>query len=589
MLGEPGFLVTAFLSVVVAFLSYLSTLIWRHHRAPGVRYLMCLIVSGIVWTTFYVLEVRSHDISAKVLWAKAKYLGITVAPVAWFLFIVKYIGYPETWGPRGDMALFVVPTITLLAIATNPWHSLFWRTFSSQYCEGLLYLNVKHTFFFWFHTAYSHLLLLAGFLILLHVLFRFHRFYRAQILTIIAAALFPWIGNLLYLANATPCIFRDPTPFAFLLTGGVVMLGILRFRWLDLVPVARTVVLETMQEGVIVIDDQQRIVDLNPAAAEIIDALPQRAMGDLISNVLPDWSQISEDCLASPTVTRNLTVERENESHIYEIRVSSLRRERAVNAQVGHVILLHEITAYVRAVEEREQVIQDLDAFAYTVAHDLKNPVGTMVTAVQLLRNECTSLPVEEIEILSDVIARGGKKVTNIIEEILVLTGVQRDIEVTFQPLDMAAITIEALQRLDDLIQKSGARVQKPDVWPTALGHAPWVEEVWVNYISNAIKYGGTPPQMQLGADPPAAGHVRFWIQDNGAGVTEYDTDQLFTPFTRLDETCPSGYGLGLAIVKRIVNHLNGNVGVENLEGLGCKFYFTLPAAKQPLMDKEHR
>ena len=122
------------------------------------------------------------------------------------------------------------------------------------------------------------------------------------------------------------------------------------------------------------------------------------------------------------------------------------------------------------------------------------------------------------------------------------------------------------------------------------LGHPAWVEEVWVNYISNACKYGGIdgqPPRIELGADPIGSENTagitvfRFWVRDYGPGIAPEDQARLFTPFTRLDQVRVRGYGLGLSIVRRIVEKLGGEVGVQSdgVPGAGCEFSFTLPAA----------
>ncbi len=107
------------------------------------------------------------------------------------------------------------------------------------------------------------------------------------------------------------------------------------------------------------------------------------------------------------------------------------------------------------------------------------------------------------------------------------------------------------------------------------------MEEVWFNYISNAIKYGGQPPRVELGADfpPDAPGMVRFWVRDNGPGLTPEEQSRLFTPFTQVRHT-GRGHGLGLSIVKRIVEKLGGQVSVESQPGQGSTFFFTLPAAE---------
>jgi two-component system sensor histidine kinase/response regulator len=144
----------------------------------------------------------------------------------------------------------------------------------------------------------------------------------------------------------------------------------------------------------------------------------------------------------------------------------------------------------------------------------------------------------------------------------------------------MASIVAEAQQRLAHMIEEHQAEIILPDTWPVALGHGPWVEEVWVNYLNNAIKYGGQPPHVELGATKQPDGMVRFWVRDNGPGLRPEEQARLFTPFTRLDQVRTKGHGLGLSIVGRIVEKLGGQVGVESEVGRGSVFTFTLPATE---------
>ncbi|MCB0212845.1 MAG: HAMP domain-containing histidine kinase, partial [Anaerolineae bacterium] len=99
----------------------------------------------------------------------------------------------------------------------------------------------------------------------------------------------------------------------------------------------------------------------------------------------------------------------------------------------------------------------------------------------------------------------------------------------------------------------------------------------WVNYLTNALKYGGTPPILGLGYTHAPPKFIRFWIKDNGPGLSKEHQREIFTEFTRLDESGVQGHGLGLATVRRIIEKLNGDVGVESTPGQGSTFYFTLP------------
>jgi len=132
---------------------------------------------------------------------------------------------------------------------------------------------------------------------------------------------------------------------------------------------------------------------------------------------------------------------------------------------------------------------------------------------------------------------------------------------------------------VENLVQQTHATIDRPTVWPTALGHAPWVAEIWANYLSNAIKYGGTPPALRLGAEiVPQRNAIRFWVDDNGAGLTPDQQAVLFQAFSRIADTRAKGHGLGLSIVRRITDKLHGTAGVESTPGAGSRFWFELPA-----------
>ncbi len=229
---------------------------------------------------------------------------------------------------------------------------------------------------------------------------------------------------------------------------------------------------------------------------------------------------------------------------------------------------------------------EELDAFCHTVAHDLQNPLSVIVGTAELLELDWAVMPEDELQASLRNIAESGRKMDRIIEELLLLAQVRKG-EVALAPLDMAQIVAEARGRLADLIEAHQAEIIAPDTWPSTLGYAPWVEQIWVNYLSNAIKYGGRPPLITLGytilepRGPKGAPRVKFWVRDNGPGLGPEEQERLFTPFTRLSQLRAEGYGLGLSIVRRIADKLGGEVSVESegLPGRGSTFAFTLPAA----------
>lgn len=226
---------------------------------------------------------------------------------------------------------------------------------------------------------------------------------------------------------------------------------------------------------------------------------------------------------------------------------------------------------------ERQQLIEDLDSFAHTVAHDLKNPLSVITSYAQFLRETFPFMSPDELRDGFDFLNKEGKRTITIVEELLLFASVQRQGSVEYAPLDMYTIINDSKSRLVYMINSARASLIIPEKWHLAVGYAPWVQEIWVNYISNAIKYGGKPPHIQLGSELEANGMVRFWVEDNGAGIPAHELPNLFSQFAQLKNMRVDGHGLGLSIVKRIAERLGGGVDVESVLGKGSVFSFTLP------------
>lgn len=230
---------------------------------------------------------------------------------------------------------------------------------------------------------------------------------------------------------------------------------------------------------------------------------------------------------------------------------------------------------------ERDNLIRDLRAYAHSVAHDLRSPLAGALGFAQLLEDTSFLLEHEERQEYVRVVVESLEKANSIIDELLLLAEVRKS-EISIEPLDMTLIVAQSLHRISILVAESGALITHPESWPPAVGYPAWIEEVWVNYITNAIKYGGRPPVIELGASRSDNGEARFWVQDNGNGLSVEQQAMLFVPLTRLDMTRATGYGLGLSIVQRIVQKLSGRVGIESrgIPGEGSRFYFTLPVVE---------
>lgn len=236
------------------------------------------------------------------------------------------------------------------------------------------------------------------------------------------------------------------------------------------------------------------------------------------------------------------------------------------------------------AFQLREQVSalqvrnKELEEYAHMVAHDLKEPLALLVLTSSVI-TDIPDLTSEELKDYLQQIGLTASEMKKIITSLLLFAEVSKA-DAPLGSVHMSRVVANVQARLSYMIREQQAQIILPEVWPQAIGYEPWIEEVWVNYLSNAIKYGGRPLYVELGASARLDGMLRFWTRDNGPGIAPEAHTRLFTPYHQISHLkSTSGQGLGLSIVLSIVEKLGGQVGVESELGKGSLFFFTLPAA----------
>jgi PAS domain S-box-containing protein len=341
--------------------------------------------------------------------------------------------------------------------------------------------------------------------------------------------------------------------------------------------------LEAVNEGIIVFDGEGRVICYNQNFLDLWK-LPYEWPD------IPDFNQRFQ-MLASRVQYPEKFVERGRElrenldTHEHDLIefidgriIERFSRPYRINDQtVGRLCGYRDVTERLNDQRERERLIESLDAFAHTVAHDLKSILGLIRLSAEDLQMNFNSLSAKDALFDLGVVINNSHKASHIIDSLLLLASVPQMDQITLTLLKMDQVIQAAKSRLQHEMKENRVIFAQPSEWPQALGYAPWVEEVWYNYISNAIKYGGDPPRIELGADILPDNRVRYWVRDNGAGLTGDQKKQLFRPFQRLEQVWnKEGQGLGLSVVKRVIEKLGGEVGVESTPGEGSTFSFTL-------------
>ena len=254
-----------------------------------------------------------------------------------------------------------------------------------------------------------------------------------------------------------------------------------------------------------------------------------------------------------------------------------IQREELL-ARIQHHLQLHRLQKELLSKSgDLAQKNAELEAYAHTIAHSLKTPLAAASRFLEILHKfKSDDLTAEQRHLVQQ--AFGALAMTGDAVDALLLLSTVAQQSVELHPLEMGALVEQVLSQLADLQARTGANIKLPKAWPPALGYAPWVGEVWLNLLSNALKYGGLPPSIELGGTPENS-NVRFWVRDNGQTLSEQERKRVFIPFTRLHQERAAGHGLGLATVQRIVSKLGGKVGVSAATHGGNEFFFALPAA----------
>lgn len=563
----------------------------RVRKTPGVKYWLVWEVAASIWAFTYAFEYAATNIETKILWSKFSYFGIVYGPVAFLLFSLSLSSKFKYLQKKFVILFFALASLFILFPFTNDYHHLHWKSYginpetnATDYVYGPL---------FWIMTSLAYVALISGIVNISILYFRLSGYYKRQIAVLFAASLLPLIGNIIYVFHINPLPGFDWTPFTFLLTGILIAINISQFKMFDLVPFARNKLFEMLPDAILIVDSSRRIADYNPAMKGLIEIGNKELIGKSVDEIFPTWRKMIRQISGIPDFQTIVSHEVQEKMYYFDLHASSLYDQRKQSN--GRLVVLKDITKRVQAdeeiteshirlineIQEKEQLIYDLDSFSHTVAHDLKGMLSAIVSASNIVKHGIDDMSKDELLEINDLIGESATKTMHITTELLTLASVRQQ-EIKRVAVNMQKVVLDSISRLKDVIQASDTKIIFPDTWPEVLGYEAWLEEVWLNYISNAIKYGGTPPVIQIGSDILPEDRVKFWIKDNGKGLSPDEMALLFNKFTRLDTIRAEGHGLGLSIVKRIVEKLNGEVGVEsqNIPDEGCVFYFILPLAK---------
>ncbi len=572
------------LLVVSALLIIFALIAWRRDSTLGVTlfFIYAIFVAGLMIA--YALQLMSADLQIILFWVKIKHIFYCL-PVIWLLFVTIYTNHGNWLTPRNIAILFFIPAFQAIAAWTNEFHGLYWQAVGTATIDGAVTFQTINGPLFYVGMLYLYLIVALSVVIMVGSIIRAPSFFRGQIAWLLAGVFMPVLGNLLTITGLSDTLHFDTTPIGFALVCLPIGWNLFRQNLFDIVPAAYGKIVRSMSDAIIVLNAENKVVDLNPAAEALTHIPASVAIGKSVREAFPQAPDLLTRYRDAPEAQVELEFNEGSSKLFLDMRLSSIYNRSG--KMTGRVIVLRDITQSKKAEEtirqyavELETSNNELDAFSHTVAHDLKAPIGIIMGYTHILQQH-EQLEPTVIKYVQNIEKAAGR-MENMITGLLLLARL-RNISDIVTPVDMTQAAKGATERFQGQMEERGIKIEIMEQMPPAMGHDIWLEEVFANLIGNAVKYiGRENPAPCISVKGYRQGQiVRYEVEDNGMGISQENQAKLFDMFSRFHTHEATGAGLGLSIFLRIVTRLKGEVGVTSEPDAGSTFWFTLPAADE--------
>ncbi|NJM76045.1 MAG: PAS domain S-box protein [Acaryochloridaceae cyanobacterium RU_4_10] len=445
---------------------------------------LTLFLIGItIWLLAYTWEMGSLDINTKVLASKVQYLGIAIAPTSWLIYTLNYARVGRWLTPLRRGLLCIEPLLVSLLVWTNEKHHLIWQQIELvNLSPNFSPLRITYGRLFYIHAIYSYGLMVWATSLLILALLRSPNLYRKQVATLLVCAGAPWIGNIVYLARQTGLLpmteeaysfgssiflWLDWTPFGFVVTGIAALWGRWRFQLWDIVPIARDAVIEGMADGVLILDSQNRIVDLNSAAQKILGLPISKMMGQPAEKILSTYPLLMELLVRSPNQYRLIAQEQlvNGDNYWFEISLSPLYSKH--QQIMGQMMIWRDVTvqktaelALGRARDRAEAASQAKSRFLANMSHELRTPLTAIIGYSEFLQEECQTKGYGDVIEDLETIRAEGNNLLSLINNLLDFSKVEAGkFSLYVEPFEISALLKELVRTVEPLMQKKGTNL----------------------------------------------------------------------------------------------------------------------------------
>lgn len=549
----------------------------------AVRWFGAIVLATAVWAITYGLELSSVDLSTMLFWTDLEYLGVATLPALWIVFVMRFTGKEAWLSKRNLLAIFLVPCLTLFFKWTGAFGLQYARTGLSKNTPFPL-LNITPGIWYHIHTAFFYVMLAWGIGLIITKFKKAEGILKRQNRIILIGAMIPWVVNLIYLLHIRPFKYIDLTPFAFMATSLVIGIGLLSFRLFDIMPVAREKIIEALQEGVLVADQQGRVADLNPQMKQILGAQKRSYIGDTLDVLFAEIDLLKEAC--SQPEHRQLEISRKERGQVrfYAVTVTPLPEQKTIHS--GNVFLFRDITDRKQNEQKLEELNQLKDRLFSIIAHDLRSPLISLADMLKL--TEEGDLSSSEFLSMLPELSKNIGYTSGLVENLLYWAKSQLS-GFTVNPVlfDLQPVTEPLLGLFQHNAYEKGVKIHNHIREATFVYADPdMIQAVLRNLVANAIKFCRQDDLVFINASS-SGNLVTVSVEDTGVGIDKKNLSRLFAMenFTTRGTVNEQGTGLGLMLCQEFIEKNNGAITVDSAPGKGSRFSFSLPAVVGDAVD----
>jgi PAS domain S-box-containing protein len=555
---------------------------WRQRSHRVALYFSLMMVAVAIWVVMAIFEMMAVSLEHRLFWANLDFIGIAYVTPFLLLMVVEYIGKTQQF-KRVLQASFIIPTLTNIIIWTNDFHSL-WRGTSSLDTATAPFVITIYDYGIWFYVAHAPhgwIIIVAVVALLLRHVFFASPAYRNQIIPLLFAIFLSVIVDVSYIFGISPIPNYNFTPIMFSVSSILIAWTLYRYKFLDLMPIARDLVLQNMEDMVLVIDQQLRVVDANSSVESIVQQSATELIGLPISMVFPQQQNLIDRYIDLNEGEAEIPVTVDSREQIFNLRVSPIKQ---ADKQVGRLIVLRDITSQKILAERDKQLAleQQRNQLQYQLithaSHDLMTPLSIIKTSLYIA--EKTDDAEKRQEKLNHV-DQQVERLQCMLEDMLFLTKIDMLSNVSYEEISLQDLIQNLIMPYQQAVQVKGQTLTVESCDSTIMlnVHPEYFSIAIARLLDNAMQY--TPEGGDIQVSITCGGQqLHIAIQDNGRGIPEDQVSQIFERFYRVEAHRPTygDFGLGLTIAKRIIELHHGTITVESVVNEGSIFHIELPS-----------